>query len=88
MSEQETNPNDLTIQDLATMKGIIEIASERSTFKPAEMAAVGVVYNKLDAFLKAVEAQQKATKDIESAEDTAIVDAVAGANTHEKEGSA
>lgn len=55
----ETNPNDLNIQDLATMKGIIEIASERSAFKPAEMAAVGIVYNKLDLFLKAVEAQQK-----------------------------
>jgi len=55
----ETNPNDLNIQDLATMKGIIEIASERSAFKPAEMAAVGIVYNKLDLFLKAVEEQQK-----------------------------
>ena len=55
----ETNPNDLNIQDLATMKGIIEIASERSAFKPSEMAAVGIVYNKLDLFLKAVEEQQK-----------------------------
>jgi hypothetical protein len=65
MSEPEINPNDLTIQDLATMKGIIELASERSTFKAAEMAAVGVVYNKLDAFLKAVELQQKAASDAE-----------------------
>jgi hypothetical protein len=55
----ETNPTDLNIQDLATMKSIIEIASERSAFKPAEMAAVGIVYNKLDMFLKAVEEQQK-----------------------------
>jgi hypothetical protein len=69
MSEPEINPNDLTIQDLATMKGIIELASERSTFKAAEMAAVGVVYNKLDAFLKAVELQQKAASDAKDAED-------------------
>jgi hypothetical protein len=55
----ETNPNDLNIQDLATMKSIIEIASERNTFKPSEMAAVGIVYNKLDLFLKAVQEQQK-----------------------------
>jgi hypothetical protein len=51
------------------MKGIIELASERSTFKAAEMAAVGVVYNKLDAFLKAVELQQKAASDAKDAED-------------------
>jgi hypothetical protein len=58
--EQKANPNDLTIQDLATMKGIIDIASERNAFKPNEMAAVGIVYNKLDLFLKNVEEQQKA----------------------------
>jgi hypothetical protein len=67
MSAQETNPNDLTIQDLATMKGIIELASERSAFKPGEMAAVGVVYNKLEIFLKAVEEQQKAAQEAAAA---------------------
>ena len=76
MSEPEVNPNDLTIQDLATMKGIIELASERSAFKAAELAAVGVVYNKLDAFLKAVEAQQTAAKEAELAEEQTTVDAV------------
>lgn len=60
--KQEANPNDLNIQDLATMKSIIEIASERSAFKPGEMAAVGIVYNKLDLFLKTVEEQQKAAQ--------------------------
>lgn len=64
MSEQkqEANPNDLTIQDLATMKGIIDLASERSAFKPGEMAAVGIVYNKLELFLKQVEEQAAAAK--------------------------
>ena len=68
MSEQ-TQPNsmDLTIQDLAIMKQIIDIASERSAFKPAEMAAVGTVYTKLDHFLKTVEEQQKAAKAAQSA---------------------
>ena len=61
-AEQQSNPNDLTIQDLATMKGIIDIASERNAFKPNEMAAVGIVYNKLDNFLKQVEEQQKAAQ--------------------------
>ena len=61
MAEQ-ANPNDLNIQDLATMKAIIDLASERNAFKPGEMAAVGIVYNKLDLFLKNVEEQQKAAK--------------------------
>lgn len=70
MSEQQqtANPNDLTIQDLATMKGIIDLASERSAFKPGEMAAVGIVYNKLELFLKQVEEQAaKAKAEAESA---------------------
>lgn len=69
MTEQATqNPQDLNIQDLATMKAIIDLASERSAFKPGEMAAVGIVYNKLDAFLKAVEEQAKAAKEAQSSE--------------------
>lgn len=67
MSTQETNPRDLTIQDLATMKSIIDIASERSAFKPGEMAAVGIVYNKLEFFLKTVEEQQKAAQAAQAA---------------------
>jgi hypothetical protein len=60
MAEPSTQVQELTIQDLATLRSIIEIASERNTFKVGEMAAVGLVYNKLDAFLKAIEAQQAA----------------------------
>jgi hypothetical protein len=78
MAEQP-NTNDLNIQDLATMKAIIDLASERNAFKPGEMAAVGLVYNKLDVFLKGVEEQQKAAKAAEekaakAAADAAVVD--------------
>jgi hypothetical protein len=62
MSEQKANPQDLTIQDLSTMKAIIDLASERNAFKPSEMAAVGIVYNKLEFFLKTVEQQAEAAK--------------------------
>lgn len=75
MSEQQQNPNDLTIQDLAIMRGIIELASERNVFKPAEMAAVGIVYNKLDLFLKNVEEQQKAKAEADKAAAAAAGDA-------------
>lgn len=67
MSEQKANPQDLTIQDLATMKGIIDLASERNAFKPSEMAAVGIVYNKLEIFLKTVEEQAEAAKAAQAA---------------------
>jgi hypothetical protein len=55
--EQEKAP-DLTITDLQNLRAIIDVASTRGAFKAAEMAAVGTVFNKLDAFLNAVAAQQ------------------------------
>jgi hypothetical protein len=63
----QANPNELNIQDLATMKGIIDLASERNAFKPNEMAAVGIVYNKLDAFLTEVQKQAEAAKEAQEA---------------------
>ena len=71
MTEQAQNPQDLNIQDLATMKAIIDLASERNAFKPNEMAAVGIVYNKLEAFLKTVEEQAKAAKAAQEGEESA-----------------
>jgi hypothetical protein len=68
-NQPQVNPNDLTITDLATMKTIIDIASERNAFKPNEMAAVGIVYNKLEIFLKTVEEQQKAAQVAAKADD-------------------
>ena len=65
---QPDNTNELTIQDLALMKGIIDLASERSAFKPAEMAAVGTIYNKLTNCLKVVEEQSKAAQAAQAAQ--------------------
>lgn len=67
---QETQPQaapeaqgpDLNIQDLSAMKSIIDVASSRGAFKPAEMAMVGQTYNKLSAFLDAVAKQAEAAK--------------------------
>jgi len=53
---------DLNIQDLSAMKSIIDVASSRGAFKPAEMMMVGTVYNKLSAFLDAVAKQAEAQK--------------------------
>jgi hypothetical protein len=45
---------DLTVQDLTMLRSIIDIAAQRGAFKPAEMAAVGTTYNKLNTFLESV----------------------------------
>ena len=48
----------LTINDLNSLKVIIDIASSRGAFKPNEMVAVGQTYTKLNAFLEQVAKQQ------------------------------
>jgi hypothetical protein len=58
----ETGGPDLNIQDLSAMKSIIDVASSRGAFKPAEMQMVGQTYNKLTVFLDAVAKQAEATK--------------------------
>jgi hypothetical protein len=64
MSEENTNPHapaqELTINDLGALKSIIDVASQRGAFKPNEMVTIGQVYNKLESFLNAVQAQQQA----------------------------
>jgi len=50
----------ITIADLDTIKNIIDLASTRGAFRGAELTQVGVVYDKLTAFLEAVIEQAKA----------------------------
>jgi len=51
---------ELTINDLNSLKVIIDIASSRGVFKPAEYAAVGQTYTKLSTFLEQVAKQSDA----------------------------
>jgi hypothetical protein len=57
-SETEQSSPELTVSDLAGIKQIIDVASQRGAFKPNEMVTVGSVYTKLETFLAAVQAQQ------------------------------
>jgi hypothetical protein len=55
--EAQTRPEgaaDLNISDLAALKSILEIASQRGAFKANELEAVGKTYNKLSLFLESV----------------------------------
>ena len=56
----EAQGPDLTIQDLQSLKSIIDVASQRGAFKPNEMMTVGQTYGKLETFLNAVAQQQPA----------------------------
>ncbi len=57
----EQAPAELTINDLNSLKVIIDIASSRGVFKPAEYSAVGQTYTKLSTFLEQVAKQAEAT---------------------------
>jgi hypothetical protein len=59
-AETQQPAPDLTVQDLASLRQIIDVASTRGAFKANEMATVGMSYNKLDQFLNHVAAQQEA----------------------------
>ena len=55
-----TQAPDLTVNDLQALKTIIDVASQRGTFKAAELASVGQVFNRLSAFLDHIAPQQAA----------------------------
>ena len=60
------NP-ELTIVDLQNIRSIIDVAAKRGAFGAGEMAAIGGVYTKLEAFLSAVAPQQAPAESTEQA---------------------
>jgi len=46
-----SQPTDLNVADLKNLALVIDVASSRGAFRANEMATVGLVYNKLQAFL-------------------------------------
>lgn len=64
----EEAPN-VTVNDLANVYAVIDLASKRGAFQANELAAVGSVANKVKAFVDHVQAQQaEANKDKEGKE--------------------
>ena len=55
----QPDPTALSIGDLKNLSTILDVASTRGAFKANEMAGVGIVYNKLQAFLAKVAPEQK-----------------------------
>ena len=54
----QPDPTALTIADLKNLATILDVASTRGAFKANEMAGVGFLYNKLQAFLAKVAPQE------------------------------
>jgi hypothetical protein len=50
---------DLNVSDLAALKSIIDVASQRGAFRAGEMEAVGKTYNKLSSFLDSITAKKE-----------------------------
>jgi hypothetical protein len=59
-SVQQSATPDLNINDLAALRSIIDVASQRGAFKAAELESVGKIYNKLNNFLESVTKQKDA----------------------------
>ena len=57
--QAQPDPTALSIGDLKNLSVILDVASSRGAFKAAEMANVGFLYNKLQAFLAKVAPEQK-----------------------------
>jgi len=77
--EQATQQSpELSIQDLASLKSIIDVASQRGAFKPGEMTQVGQTYSKLEAFLNEIARQQEAQKTQEGTQESAEIETPQG----------
>lgn len=53
-TDQSQTAPDLNLNDLAAIRSVLDVASQRGAFKANELEAVGKVYNKLNGFLEAV----------------------------------
>lgn len=49
--------SNITVSDLDAIRSVIDLAARRGAFHAGEMAEIGAIYNKLEAFLNAVVAQ-------------------------------
>ena len=73
----QPDPTALSIGDLKTISTIFDVASTRGAFKASEMAGVGYIYNKLQAFLAKV-APEQAPEGTTAGAPTTVAPATAG----------
>ena len=62
----ENTNTQLTINDIALTRDVIDLACKRGAFGAAEATQVGTLFEKLDQFIKAALAQAEADKQAEA----------------------
>lgn len=55
---EQKNP-ELNLNDLVAMRNLIDVVTQRGVFKANELSAAGALYDKLNAFLEASQAQSQ-----------------------------
>jgi len=73
----QPDPNALSIGDLKNLSTILDVASTRGAFKAGEMAGVGFLYNKLQAFLAKVAPPEQKSEDAKAGAPTTVAPATA-----------
>ena len=73
----QPDPTALSIGDLKNLSSILDVASTRGAFKAAEMAGVGFLYNKLQAFLAKVAPPEQKPEDAKAGAPTTVAPATA-----------
>ena len=63
----QTETPSVTVNDLANIYAIIDLASKRGAFQASELSAVGSVANKVKAFVDHVQAQQAQAAEAQAA---------------------
>lgn len=53
---------DLNLNDLASIRNLIDVVTQRGAFKANELSSVGVLYDKINAFLEAAAAAAQAAQ--------------------------
>jgi hypothetical protein len=58
--QPEKTAPDLNLNDLTAMRNLIDVVTQRGAFKANELSSVGVLFDKLNAFLDAASQAQQA----------------------------
>jgi len=76
-AQPQPDPMALSIGDLKGLASVIDVASTRGAFKANEMAGVGILYNKLQAFLAKMTPEQQPAGTVGAGAPTTVAPATA-----------
>ena len=68
----ENTNTQLTINDIALARDVIDLACKRGAFSGAEVKQVGILYEKIDLFIKAAVAQAEAEQQADAGPESAV----------------